>query len=85
MVMGMFSTGRRSKKLTEKETGAVDDGTMMTDGGMVKGVGSGLGDIGMSGCKRRFAAACKEDSSGVTRRIGFLDSDYRPVCCLCNI
>ena len=84
MVMGMFSTGRRLKKPTEKETGAVGDGTMMTDGGMVKGVGSGLGDIGMS-CKRRFAAACKEDSSGVTRRIGFLDSDYRSVFCLCNI
>ena len=57
MVMGMFSTGRRSKKPTEKETGAVDDGMMTTDGGMVKGVGSGLGDIGMS-CKRRFTAAC---------------------------
>ena len=58
VAMAMFSTGRRLKKPIEKETGAVDDGTMMTDGDMVKGVGSGLGDIGMSWCKRRFTAAC---------------------------
>lgn len=52
VLMGMFSTGRRSKKPTEKGTGAVDGGTMMTDGAMVKGVGSGLGDIGMSWYRR---------------------------------
>ena len=58
VVTEMFSTGRRLKKPTEKETGAVDDGTMMSDGDMAKGVGSGLGDIELSWCKRRFIAAC---------------------------
>lgn len=48
--MGTFSTERRSKKPTEKETRAVDDGTMMTDGGVVKGVGSGLGEL-ILGCR----------------------------------
>ena len=56
VAMGTFSTGGRSKKPTEKETGAVDDGTMMTDGGMVKEVGSGLGELII--VKRRFTAAC---------------------------
>jgi len=50
VAMGMFSIGRRSKKPTEKETGAVDDGTMMTDAGMVKGVGSRLGEL-ILGCR----------------------------------
>jgi hypothetical protein len=36
--MGMFSTGRRLKKPTEKETGEVD-------GGIMKGMGSGLGEL----------------------------------------
>jgi len=49
VAMGMFSTGRRSKKPTEKETGAIDDGTMMADAGMVKAVGSGLGEF-ILGC-----------------------------------
>ena len=42
---GPVLTGRRSKKPTEKETGAVDVGTMMTDDGMVTGIDSGLGEL----------------------------------------
>jgi hypothetical protein len=50
VAMGTFSTGRRSKMPTEKETGAVDDGTMTTDGGVVKGVDSELGEL-ILGCR----------------------------------
>ena len=49
VAMGMFSTGGRSKKLTEEETESIDNRTIMADSCIVKGVSSRLGEL-ILGC-----------------------------------